>query len=230
MRTRTPAIRAAPRRNRLGHGDLRPLRRARRCGGRQIKKKSPRLAILAKARQRDDLGSAFADGRDAIKLHAVVNQAIAEFFGNAPLEHFKFFVDELNDFASLDVNQMVVMIVRCGLVARAPVTKLMTFKDTGFLEQSNGAVHCSDRNARIDRRGTLVERFDVRMIFRLTEDARNGPPLFGDAQTLVRTQLFYVDLAMHNRWLKRAERGVKGKAVAASLIRPLLAATAHVCD
>src|SRR6185436_10148441 len=58
---------------------------------------------------------------DAVKLHAVIDQAEAELLGDPALERFQLFVDELDDVAGLDVDEMVVMALGCGLVAGAAV-------------------------------------------------------------------------------------------------------------
>ena len=56
----------------------------------------------------------------------MVDQTEAEPRRDAPLQLFQLLVDELDDVAGFDVDQMVVM--RC-FVARAAVTKLMPFED-----------------------------------------------------------------------------------------------------
>ena len=46
---------------------------------------------------------------DAVELHAMVDEAKAELLGDPFLQRFELIVDELDDVAGLDVDQMVVM-------------------------------------------------------------------------------------------------------------------------
>jgi hypothetical protein len=73
---------------------------------------------------------------DAVQLHPVIDEAEAELLGNPPLQGLQLLVDEFDDVAGFDVDQMVVMGVGSGLVAGAAVAELMPFKDSCFLEQS----------------------------------------------------------------------------------------------
>ena len=52
----------------------------------------------------------------------MVDEAEAELFGDPLLKHLQFIIDELDDIAGLDVDQMIVMRVRRRFVARMPVT------------------------------------------------------------------------------------------------------------
>ena len=94
----------------------------------------------------------------------MIDEAEAELFGDPPLEHLELLVDELDDLAGLDVDQMVVMRVRRGFIARAAVAEFVPLEDAGFFEQADGAVDRGDRDVGIDRGGALVERLDVGMI------------------------------------------------------------------
>ena len=134
-------------------------------------------------------GSAVAVERDAVELHAVVDEAEAELLGDPPLEHLQLLVDELDDLAGLDVDQMVVMGVRRRFVARAAVAELVPLEDARLLEQADGAVDGGDRDVGVDRRGALVKRLDVGMILALAKDAGDDLALLGDAQALVGAQL-----------------------------------------
>ena len=115
----------------------------------------------------------------------MVDEAIAELFGDALLERFELIVDELDDLAGLDVDQMVVMGFRNRFVAGAAVAELVAFEDPGFLEQANGPVDRRDRNIGVDRRSAGVKGFDVRMILAVTEYSRDDLALLGDAKALV---------------------------------------------
>ena len=146
--------------------------------------------------------SALAVNRNAIEFHAVIDEAIAELFGDPPLEHLELLVDEFDDLAGLDVDQMVVMRFLRGFVTRATVAEFMTLENSGVLEQAHGAVDRGDRDLGVDRGGAFVERLDIGMIIGLAEHARDRAALFGNAEALVGAQLFDVDLAMHGARLE----------------------------
>ena len=59
--------------------------------------------------------------RDAVEFHAVVDEAEAEAFGDLLLEQLELGIDELDHFAGLDVDQVIVMRLGRGLVACAAV-------------------------------------------------------------------------------------------------------------
>jgi len=86
------------------------------------------------ARSLEGGGLPVAIERDAVQLHPVVDEAEAELFRDPFLESLELFVDELDDIASLDVNQMVVMVVGRRFVARPPVAELMPGEDSRLLE------------------------------------------------------------------------------------------------
>ena len=46
---------------------------------------------------------------NAIKLHAVVDEAVAEFFRDDFLQRLKLGVDKFDDLAGFDIDQMVMM-------------------------------------------------------------------------------------------------------------------------
>ena len=93
-------------------------------------------------------GLAVAVEGDAVKLHAVVDEAEAELLGDPLLQRLELVVDELDDIAGLDVDQMVVMAFGRRFVARAAVAELVPLEDAGLLEQADGAVDGRDRDVR----------------------------------------------------------------------------------
>jgi hypothetical protein len=129
----------------------------------------------------------------------MVDEAEAKPLGDPLLEQLQFLIDEFDDVASFDVDQMVVVGFRCGLVARASVAELVPLEDSRFLKQTYGPVHRRDRDIGVDRRGTPVESLDVRMVLAFAKDAGDDFALFGDAQALVGAQLLYVDGSMHGQ-------------------------------
>ena len=114
--------------------------------------------------------------------------------GDPPLKLLQLLVDEFDDVAGLDVDQMVVVGFRRRLIARAAVAELVPLEDPRLFEQADGAIDRRDRDVGIDRRGARMERLDVRMVLAVAKDPRDGLALLGDAQPLVGAQLFDVDL------------------------------------
>src|SRR3954465_5734602 len=96
-------------------------------------------------------GSAIGGGGDAGELHSVIDEAEAEPFGDALLQRLELVVDELDDVAALNVDQMVMVRFRRLVVARAAVAELVPLGDSGFLEQANGAVASSNRDVGVTR-------------------------------------------------------------------------------
>ncbi len=58
----------------------------------------------------------------------MVDQSEAELLGNPLLKQFKLLVDELDDVASLDIDQMVVVSFRRRLIARSAVAELVPLR------------------------------------------------------------------------------------------------------
>ena len=131
-------------------------------------------------------GSAIAVEGDAVKLHAMVDQAESEPLGDSLLQFLELVVDELDDLAGLDVDQMVMVRFGRGLVARAAVAELVALEDSRLLEQPHRPVDRRDRDVGVDGRGAGVEGLDVRMVLAVAEHARDDLALLGDAQALVR--------------------------------------------
>src|SRR4051812_10185796 len=84
----------------------------------------------ARALTRAFAGSAIAIERDAVELHSVVDQAEAELLRDALLETLQLVIDEFDDVARLDIDQMVVVCFRRGLVARASVAEFVAFENS----------------------------------------------------------------------------------------------------
>src|SRR5215212_8784937 len=90
--------------------------------------------------------SSIAVERDAVQLHAMVDEAEAELLGNALLQRLELVVDELDHLAGLDVDQVVVVGFGRGLIAQAAVAELMALEDSGLLEQPHGTIDRRDRD------------------------------------------------------------------------------------
>lgn len=143
------------------------------------------------------MASAFAFKPNAVKLHAVIDEPVAELFGDLTLELFEFGIDEFDDFAGFDIDQMIVMCLWRCFVAGAAIAEIVTVKDACLFEQADRAIDRSNRNTRIDSRCALVQFFHVGMVFAFRQDARNGATLVGDAQSTFCAKSFNVDRLVH---------------------------------
>src|SRR5438128_1760475 len=65
---------------------------------------------------------------DAVQLHAVIDEAEAELLGDALLKRFELVIDEFDDVAGLNVDQMIVVGFRRRFVARSPIAELVPFE------------------------------------------------------------------------------------------------------
>src|ERR1043165_6490883 len=99
----------------------------------------------------------------AARLQPGGDQPEAELLGDPALELLEILVDELDDVAGLDVDQMVVMGLAGGFVAGAAIAEIVPLEDSGLLEQADGAVDCGDRDAGVGRGGAGMKRLDVGM-------------------------------------------------------------------
>ena len=117
--------------------------------------------------------------------------------GDPALQLLQLLVDELDDVAGLDVDQMVVMGLGRRFVAGAAVAEIVPLEDARFLEQADGAVDGGDRDAGIDRGGAGVQRLDVGMILGFAEHAGDDLALLGDAEALFGAERLDIDAAGH---------------------------------
>ena len=97
----------------------------------------------------------------------MVDEIVAELVGDGALQLFDLLVAELDHAAGLQVDQMVVMVARHLLVARAAVAEIMARENVRLLEQPHGAIDGGDADLRIDRGGAPVNLLDIRMIGRI---------------------------------------------------------------
>src|SRR6478735_6335086 len=124
---RTPRIRAAAARNHCGQGERESSQRDNKWSGAHNtnSNRTPATRRAARPLRRALSGSAIAVEGDAVQLHAVVDEAEAELFGDALLQQLELVVGELDHVSGLDVDQMVVMRFRRSFVARAAVAELV---------------------------------------------------------------------------------------------------------
>ena len=74
------------------------------------------------------LRSILAVEGNAIQLHAVIDQPVTQLFGNDLLQRLKLGIDKFDHLAGFDVDQMIVMRLWRGLIARAAIAKIVTVK------------------------------------------------------------------------------------------------------
>ncbi|VXC83947.1 hypothetical protein SPHINGOAX6_50372 [Sphingomonas sp. AX6] len=143
-------------------------------------------------------GSIFPHDGDAVQLHPVIDEAEAQAFGDLLLQQFKLGIDEFDDLAGLDIDQMIVMRLGRGFVAGAAIAEIVTVEDARFFEQAHGAIDGGDRYAGVDRGGAGIDLFHIGMVFGLGKHAGDHAALLGDAQALFVAECFEVDLAGHH--------------------------------
>ena len=127
---------------------------------------------------------------NAIQFQPVSNQFIAEASGNFSLEGFDFGVLEFHNFASANVDQVVMMLVRYFFITGPAITKIMSFEDFGFFKQADSSVNGGNADLGINGTGTGINFFDIRMIIRIRQNPRNNPPLAGHFQSQLDAPLF----------------------------------------
>ena len=75
----------------------------------------------------------------------------AESLRDDPLQRLELRIDEFDDLARLYVDQVIVVRLRCGFIARTAVAEIVAVENAGLFEQANGAIDRRDRDAGIDR-------------------------------------------------------------------------------
>jgi hypothetical protein len=117
-RMRVPISQATAPRNHGGTGERRSTSLQRRWTGAATANSRMTAAMrpIARAFTRAPAGLTIAVFGDAVKLHAMIDEAEAELLGDALLKRLQLVVDELDDVAGLDVDQMVVVRLGGGLV------------------------------------------------------------------------------------------------------------------
>ena len=71
-------------------------------------------------------------------------QAVNEPFSNFFLQRFNIRVDEFNHLAAVHVDQVIVMVAFCILIARPTIAKLQLLKNTRFFKQFDLAIDRRD--------------------------------------------------------------------------------------
>ena len=88
-------------------------------------------------------------------------------------------------------EMMVVMLARLGrLIPGTSIAKIMSINNVGDIEHSQRAIDGCDADARIDFRGPLIHRFDIGMVDRVRQHARNDAALLGHLHAFFDTGTF----------------------------------------
>ncbi len=145
----------------------------------------------------------------------MIDEAETKFFGDLFLQGFQFGIDKFDHFAGFNIDQMIMVGFRCGLITGATVSEVMAVKNACFFEQTHRAIDCGDGNAGINGCGARMQRFHVWVILRVGQNPRYHLALFGNPQALFVAQRLDIDVAGHS------EKGC------GRIMEPLLSRTAR---
>ena len=132
----------------------------------------------------------------------MVNQAIAKLFRDLALQGFKLWIDEFDDLASFDIDQVIVVRFRGGFIAGAAIAKIVAIENARLFEQPHRAIDSRDRNAWVDCNSPLMQLLDIRMVGAFGQHFGNYAPLLRDPEATFRTKRFDVDLLVHEGFRK----------------------------
>ena len=99
--------------------------------------------------------------------------------GDESLQLLDLLVAEFDDPAALQIDQVIVVVARHFLVARAAISEIVTSEDVGLFKQPHGAIDRGDADPRIDRGGAAVDLLDIGMVGGIRQHARDDAPLLG---------------------------------------------------
>ena len=130
-----------------------------RPGRARAPRRRGRAAASRRATQDAVHAPSLASG-DGVELEPVVDEAVAEPAGDLGLQRLDLLGPELDHVAGLEVDQVVVVLARGLLVARAPAAELEPLDDALGLEELHGPVDGRerDRGRRPRPRGGAVRR------------------------------------------------------------------------
>ncbi len=115
----------------------------------------------------------------------MVHQPETMLAGDGFLQGFDFGAVKLDDPPRRHIEQMVMMVVRRGFVARLALAEIVTLDDTRILEQRHGAIDGGDRDIGIDRGCAAVDLLGIGMVGGGVEHPGNDAPLAGHPHALV---------------------------------------------
>ena len=97
---------------------------------------------------------------------------------------------ELDHFASIDVDEMIVAPVLRWLIARAAATEITPLEDPFLLQQTNGAVDGRDGNMGIEAGRTAIQLLDIGVVRGFGKHPSDYPALPGHFQASFDAQAF----------------------------------------
>ena len=127
----------------------------------------------------------------------MIDQAIAQPFGDLALQGFKFGIDEFDHLAGFDIDHVIVVRLGRGFVTGAAIAEIVAIQNAGFLEQAHRAVDGGNRDARIDRRGAFVQLVHIGMIVAFRQHARDYAALVGNPEATIGADGLDVDRLVH---------------------------------
>jgi len=140
----------------------------------------------------------------------MIDETKAVFLGDARLKRLDLVILKLDHLARLHVDEVIVMLIRHLLVARAAIAEVMALKDIGLFEEAKRTVDGRKADAAIYLGGAVVDRFHVGVIKRFGEHARNHAALVRHAEALFNTALFksrgHQSRSYHGISVRHAER------------------------
>jgi hypothetical protein len=102
---------------------------------------------------------------DRVKLQSMANQPIAKLARNLMLEALNFRIAEVDDLASLQIDQVVVMFAWDALVPQSAVPEGVTFNDSLARKKLQNPIDGRAGDARIPFGDASMQLINVRMIF-----------------------------------------------------------------
>ena len=127
----------------------------------------------------------------------MIDQPVAQSFGNLALQCFEFGIDEFDDFAALHIDQMIMMRFWGSFIAGAAIAEIMAIKDPGFFEQPHGAVNRGNRNPRVDCNSALIQVFHIGVVLGFGQNPGDHPALIGNPQAAFSAERFDIDWLVH---------------------------------
>ena len=124
--------------------------------------------------------------------HGGAGQSVPELAGDGLLQRLDFFIDELDDFSGIDINEVVVMGALDLLVASPPVTEVVLLQDPCLLEQADGSIYGRQTDASLDPRRPAVDIFCRRVVVRISQHLHDDPALRGHLESFLSAELFQV--------------------------------------
>ena len=101
---------------------------------------------------------------NCVEFQPVPDQPESEILGDSLLQALDLLVLEFCDPPRLDVDQMVMVLVRDLLVTGAAISEVVSFQDVRRLEKTDRPINGGDADARVHSGGAPVDFLDIRMV------------------------------------------------------------------